>query len=139
MERLLATWRNLVEAVPSAALANSIRAVELHQTSFESTRAKLAQLLQNAGICGVDASSLLDTWLIHDDFLLVNLPLSVRFVVGNPPYVRHELIPDALVTEYRKRYRTIFDRADIYIPFIERSLNNCATAASWASSVLTAG
>jgi hypothetical protein len=25
--------------------------------------------------------------------------------------------------EYRRRYSTIFDRADIYIPFIERSLS----------------
>jgi hypothetical protein len=35
--------------------------------------------------------------------------------------VRQELIPDALITEYRMRYRTIYDRADL-IPFIERSL-----------------
>ena len=123
VERLLAAWRNLSEAVPAAALANCIRAVELHQTSFESTRAKLAALLQNAGIRRVDASALIDAWLIHDDFLLADLPLPVHFVVGNPPYVRHELIPDALVTEYRNRYSTIFDRADIYIPFIERSLS----------------
>nr|WP_254606343.1 Eco57I restriction-modification methylase domain-containing protein [Sphingomonas bacterium] len=44
-------------------------------------------------------------------------------VVGNPPYVRQELIPDALMAEYRARYRTIYDRADIYVPFIERSLS----------------
>ena len=123
VERLLAAWRNLGEAVPAPALANCIRAVELHQTSFESTRAKLDQLLQNAGICQIDASALIGTWLIHDDFLLTDLPLPVHFVVGNPPYIRHELIPNVLVAEYRTRYSTIFDRADIYIPFIERSLN----------------
>ena len=43
-------------------------------------------------------------------------------VVGNPPYVRQELIPDALIAEYRRRYATVYDRADIYIPFMERSL-----------------
>jgi Eco57I restriction-modification methylase len=64
----------------------------------------------------------LDRWLVQGDFLLV--PLSSRFdcVVGNPPYVRKEVIPDALIAEYRARYRTVFDRADLYIPFIERSL-----------------
>ena len=123
VERLLAAWRNLAEVVPAAVLADSIRAVELHQASFKSTRAKLARLLQDAGIPRIEALALVDTWLIHDDFLLADLPLPVHFVVGNPPYVRHELIPDALVTEYRRRYRTIFDRADIYVPFIERSLN----------------
>lgn len=45
------------------------------------------------------------------------------FVVGNPPYVRQELIPVALLAEYRSRYQTIYDRADIYVPFIERSLS----------------
>lgn len=30
------------------------------------------------------------------------------------------------MAEYRDRYRTIYDRADIYIPFIERSLDRLA-------------
>jgi hypothetical protein len=38
--------------------------------------------------------------------------------------VRQELIEDALLAEYRLRYRTLYDRADIYIPFIERSLRS---------------
>ena len=122
VERLLQAWHKLAEAVPSKALRNCIRAVELHQTSFEATRAKLAAQLQDAGISRTHAAALIDAWLIHDDFLLADLPQAVHFVVGNPPYVRQELIPDALITEYRSRYTTIFDRADIYIPFIERSL-----------------
>jgi hypothetical protein len=44
------------------------------------------------------------------------------YVIGNPPYIRQEMIADVLMAEYRSRYRTIYDRADIYIPFIERSL-----------------
>ena len=122
VERLLAAWHNLADNIPPTALANCIRAVELHQISYESTRTKLIALLRDAGIRRIHASALIDSWLIHDDFLLTDLPLPVNFVVGNPPYVRQELIPDALVAEYRNRYSTIFDRADIYIPFIERSL-----------------
>ena len=56
------------------------------------------------------------------DYLLAPLTGSFDFVVGNPPYIRQELIPDVLLAEYRERYSTIYDRADIYIPFIERSL-----------------
>ena len=64
VERLLAAWRNLAEAVPVAVLADSIRAVELHETSFKSTRAKLAQLLQDAGISRDRCfSHCIDTWL----------------------------------------------------------------------------
>ena len=34
-------------------------------------------------------------------------------VVGNPPYVRQELIPAPLLAEYRSRYPTLYDRATI--------------------------
>jgi hypothetical protein len=33
------------------------------------------------------------------------------------------MIADELMAEYRKRYATIFDRADLYVPFIEHALN----------------
>ena len=67
--------------------------------------------------------ALLDKWLIQGDFLLESIGGHFDYVVGNPPYVRQEMIPDALMKEYRQRFRTIFDRADIYIPFIEKSLS----------------
>ncbi len=68
------------------------------------------------------AASLADRWLQHGDFLLTDLPETFDAVVGNPPYVRQELIPGVLLAEYRSRYPTMYDRADLYIPFIERSL-----------------
>lgn len=122
VERLLEAWRQIPERLPASMLEPCIRAVELHEVSFQATRAKLALLLREAGIDRRDAACLLKAWLIHDDFLLTDLPGRFDFVIGNPPYVRQELIPDALIAEYRSRYTTIFDRADIYIPFIERSL-----------------
>ena len=122
VERLLEARRRQPEAAPLRDLASCIRAVELHRPTFESTRAKLVQQLKTAGIGHTDALTLANQWLIHGDFLLTDLPPEFTFVVGNPPYVRHELIPDALVAEYRARFTTIFDRADLYIPFIERSV-----------------
>jgi hypothetical protein len=44
-------------------------------------------------------------------------------VLGNPPYVRVENIPKPLLAEYRKRYSTMTDRADLYVPFFEKSLS----------------
>jgi hypothetical protein len=78
--------------------------------------------LERAGLAAIDAEALAGQWLIYGDFLLI--PFAGRFdvVIGNPPYVRQEMIADALMSEYRARYCTIYDRADIYIPFIERSL-----------------
>ena len=67
---------------------------------------------------------------MQGDFLLAPLEGQFNFVVGNPPYVRQELIPAPLLAEYRARYQTMYDRADIYIPFIERSLSVLAKGGS---------
>ena len=123
IERLLAAWNNSSkETNPITALSGALRAVELHRDTFTRTRDAVIALLRQNGITTKAATALSDQWLIQGDFLLVSLPDAFDIVVGNPPYVRQELIPDVLLTEYRARYSTIYDRADLYIPFIERSL-----------------
>ena len=103
-------------------LAHAIRAVELHRTTYEGTRTLVAARLRQGGFSREDTASLCDAWLYQGDFLLAEFAPAFTHVVGNPPYVRQESIPDILMAEYRSRYRTIYDRADIYVPFIERSL-----------------
>lgn len=122
IERLIAAWKAHAPNAPASSLAGCICAVELHRASFEETRGKVVALLRKSGIAGRDTKQLIQAWLTQGDFLLTPLSGTFDYVVGNPPYVRQELIPDALIAEYRARYRTVFDRADIYIPFIERSL-----------------
>ncbi len=125
VERLLSAWRdhggNLSSA--GAELGEAIRGVELHRSTFISTRNIVVNRLVNEGIEASVASDLADQWLIQGDFLLERQNACFDFVVGNPPYVRQELIPAPLLSEYRRRYQTMYDRADIYIPFIERSLS----------------
>lgn len=123
-ERLLIAYTNQASdrARIVEDLLGAIRAVEVHRASMENTRAKLRDLFRTHGISETDAQKLLTTWFIEGDFLLVDLPHSFTHAVGNPPYVRQELIPDALLAEYRSRYDTIYDRADLYVPFIERCL-----------------
>lgn len=104
------------------ALAPAIRAVELHRATHDGTRILLAQTLLKRGVGREDTARLCDVWLMQADFLLADLPKRFTHVVGNPPYVRQESIPDVLMSEYRKRFKTIYDRADIYVPFIERAL-----------------
>jgi hypothetical protein len=123
IERLLSVWR---AARPNGSalkeLGNAIRAVELHHDTFRSTHGAIVTLLRREGIATNTAMALADLWLLQGDFLTVSLEDQFDFVVGNPPYVRQELIPASLLAEYRSRYQTMYDRADIYIPFIERSL-----------------
>ena len=123
IERLLASMHaHEVDGDAVDFLGDSIRAVELHRASFDATRAKVLAALVEAGLSSQRAEALANRWLIHGDFLLADIGGPFDVVVGNPPYVRQELIPDVLLAEYRARYSTVYDRADIYIPFIERSL-----------------
>jgi len=129
--RLLTSWR-AAKGSGSALddLGDAIRAVELHRETFNSTRAETLALLKREGFNAKTANALVDRWLSQGDFLLAPLDGQFDFVVGNPPYVRQEVIPAPLLAEYRSRYQTIYDRADIYVPFIERSLSVLAPGGS---------
>lgn len=123
IERLLISWKATGKtAKPLEALGDCVRAVELHRNSFKRTHAALVALLIGNGIAAMAATAIAGKWLLHGDYLLTDLPESFDVVIGNPPYVRQEMIPSVLLVEYRNRYSTMYDRADLYIPFIERSL-----------------
>lgn len=131
IDRLLTAWRSSHHAKTVVEeLGNAIRAVELHRKTFSTTRAAVIERLKQEAIEDQFAVALADRWLVQGDFLLVPFQGQFDFVVGNPPYVRQELIPAPLLAAYRGRYQTMYDRADIYIPFIERSLSLLAKGGS---------
>ncbi|MDJ0391159.1 Eco57I restriction-modification methylase domain-containing protein [Roseomonas sp. E05] len=124
IDRLLAAWRASGDRTdhPVASLAGCLRAVELHAASFVQTRQAVLARLRQQGLTAEAATILAECWLIEGDFLQVALPQDFDIVLGNPPYLRQERIPPALLAEYRRRYPTIAGRADLYIPFLERGL-----------------
>jgi len=132
VERLLVAYQLNTQSMLNIAsdLRDSIRAVELHPETFQRAYEKLNLLLRKFDITQSDADALLGKWLVCGDFLLTDLPFKFSYVVGNPPYVRQEMIPDTLLLEYRRRFKTIFDRADLYVPFIEKSLSLLAPQGS---------
>lgn len=107
----------------AASLKRAVCAVELHAATFAATHQLLVATLRSHEISAAIARDLADTWLLADDFLLAPIEGTFDFVVGNPPYVRQERIPAVLLAEYRRRFQTVFDRADLYVPFFERSLD----------------
>lgn len=124
LDRLLDAYRRsggTSEDMP-ATLRPAIVAVEVHAGAFEGTRDAVTDRLVAGGASPSAAATLAAAWLRRDDFLLTPLDGDFDFVVGNPPYVRQERIPDTLLAEYRHRYKTIYDRADLYVPFYERGL-----------------
>jgi len=127
IKRLVAAWRAAGCPEPAVdMLGAAIRAVELHRKTFDATYAEVLALLTKEGFEEPVACRLVAQWLVQGDFLLEPLDGCFDFVVGNPPYVRQELIPEPLIAEYRRRYATLYDRADLYVPFIERSLTTLA-------------
>jgi len=62
------------------------------------------------------------TNLIIGDFLLTPFNRDFDFIVGNPPYVRNENIPDHFKKAYLAKYSTFTHRSDLYIPFYQRAL-----------------
>ena len=124
VERLLKSvprkQRNNGTIVPL--LAPCIQAVEVHADSIRTTRLRLNGLFSKHGLSVFESDSLLDAWIVEGDFLLADIPSGFTHVVGNPPYLRQEAIPAKLLHLYRKYYSTMYDRADLYVPFIERGL-----------------
>jgi SAM-dependent methyltransferase len=123
VERLLAACaRAGLGPKDARRLGEAVRGVEVHAESFAATLDRVRARLLAWGASRADAEWLCEAWLIRGDFLLAPIERRFDVVVGNPPYVRQERIPEPLLAEYRRRYRTIYDRADLYVPFFERGL-----------------
>jgi hypothetical protein len=128
IERLLASY-SLAGGLASEAareLRQAIRAVELHIASHDETARAVEARLVAAGLSERDAHRLRMAWLIRDDFLLCHLSGEFDCVVGHPPHVGLERLPTVLRREYRRRFRTLYDRADLYVSFFERALDRLA-------------
>ncbi len=103
-------------------LAACVHAFDIDEDHVAISRSAVAEVLRRYGASGSDASKLAQTWIRQGDFLLVPCEGQFDAVVGNPPYIRIEQIAPALQAEYRARYQSIYDRADLYVAFIERGL-----------------
>ncbi|RIH83988.1 Eco57I restriction-modification methylase domain-containing protein [Calidithermus roseus] len=123
LERLLASYFTYGGSPRNAdGLESCLCGVELHRESYEKVIHRVINRLVELGITRRLAAHLAHTWLIQGDFLLTELDAGFTHVVGNPPYLRPERIPAALLAEYRRRYPTFSHRADLYVPFFERGL-----------------
>lgn len=124
IRRLFKSWKAANRfSVSPIELSNSIVAVELSSNTFQKTKSTvIAMLNQEEGLSLRHSEYLANCWLKQDDFLICDIEDAFDFVVGNPPYIRQEDIPQKKIEMYRSIYTTIFDRADIYVPFMERSL-----------------
>ena len=103
---------------------SALVAVDLSPAAVGAARDVSFQALAREGCPRGRARQLAEAWIFQTDFLLHDWARNrFDFVVGNPPYVRLEDMPERVLREYRGLYRTATDRADLYIPFFERGLS----------------
>ena len=101
------------------AFESNIRFVELDRNNYTELVLQIQKLLVSRGVIyDLNQSGV----IINSDFLTANFDEQFDCIVGNPPYVRHELISNELKKLYKNKYRTFKYRADLYILFFERSL-----------------
>jgi hypothetical protein len=106
-----------------ASLGDAVRAYDLQVGHVDAARRLCRDLLAEAGAAEAVASSLAEQWVKWADFLLYAVedrPADV--VIGNPPYIRYDDLPDEVAAQYRQTWPTMRGRGDIYVGFIERSL-----------------
>jgi hypothetical protein len=86
-------------------------------------RERLLAILNDFGFSQSDATALSRKWVVTGDFLRLSLPAEFDYVVGNPPYVRQEAIDKADLVYCRESFSCFYDRADLYLAFLEKGLS----------------
>lgn len=121
IERLLSSCKQ--HSLEIGKCRESIVAYELDKSSAARARDIAIDLLRNHGVSGAEAQALASTWIRVGDYLTEAIGLSADFVIGNPPYVRLEAIPEDTAEFYRSSYGTMRGRADLYVAFFEAALS----------------
>lgn len=69
------------------------------------------------------AKKLSDNIIIQGDFLEWEPKIKFDIIVGNPPYVRYDYLPKTYVEWLKDKYDCFTGRSNIYIPFLQHSLD----------------
>ncbi|MGH9697681.1 MAG: Eco57I restriction-modification methylase domain-containing protein, partial [Bryobacteraceae bacterium] len=121
IERLVASCRTLGR--PMMDCQHSLAAYEVDVASAGRARELVIKTLIRCGVGNADSESLASAWVRTADYLFEADSLEADFVIGNPPYIRLEDIPEETATLYREAYSTMRGRADLYVAFFEAALS----------------
>jgi hypothetical protein len=100
-----------------------ITAFDLQAEHVETCRRRIVDTMVSNSFSLKTAKMLSIAWVKCADFLLVEGLETYDLVIGNPPYVRIEEIEKRSLALYRASFSTMVDRADLYVPFFEKSLD----------------
>jgi len=122
-ERLSASCREQGRALSDA--AGTVRGLDLIQRNVMASQDSLTRALLAEGWSAEEIEPFVAASVQQGDYLLSDIREgSVDLVVGNPPYIRLEDVPNARMRAYRAACSTMIGRADIYIGFYEVGLRS---------------
>ncbi len=120
VKRLVQSCKRLGRALEET--QGSLIAYELDDESATRARMLATRVLIDCGAEQPLAERLAASWVRSGDYLFESTGIEADFVIGNPPYVRMEDIPEETAALYRSAYRTMRGRADLYVAFFEAAL-----------------
>ena len=110
--------------------SGSLQAFEINPQAITISRKRAESVLLNCGWDETEIRGIVQNWIRQADFLLDpeieligRLGEGIDFVIGNPPYIRLESINPETTNYYRKLFKTMTGRADIYVGFYEKALS----------------
>ncbi|MFW6724481.1 Eco57I restriction-modification methylase domain-containing protein [Streptomyces sp. MAR4 CNY-716] len=111
--------RPLVDALAA------VRALDLLDRNVQRSRTVVEKQLLDEGWSAEEARRVAAAWVEQGDYLLQpDGDQRADYVVGNPPYIRLEDVPDDRMAAYRRECSTMGGRADVYIGFYEVALRS---------------
>lgn len=121
VERLLRSAAK--HGVAPGELTTTLVFVDVDPAAVDASAAAVTEVLLVSGVAEEDAAALVHAWFRVADFLLDNVTSTpARWVVGNPPYLRIEDVPERRRRAYRQRWNAMWGRADVYVGFWQAGL-----------------
>jgi adenine-specific DNA-methyltransferase len=131
IRRLLASIRR--HGRPLSDARSALHAYELDEGSAELAVALAKKELEEWGASPAEAKAIAQSWVTVGDYLLESRrDRKADLVVGNPPYIRYDDLSEHAYSIYRRLYRTMIGRCDIYVGFIEAALGQLAPSGALA-------
>ncbi len=121
VRRLIESCR--LHSIPVEEATHAIGAFEIDPSAADRAVGVVCSTLHDLGVPGPTASALARSWIRIEDFLEASLAFPIAdFVIGNPPYIRLEDIPEDKAAFYRNGFSAMRGRADVYVAFYQAAL-----------------
>jgi hypothetical protein len=118
---------------PLADSKHALHAYELDERSAALVIDLAIKELRQRGADAQTARSIAHGWVTVGDYLLASRSdRKADLVVGNPPYIRYDDLPEGAFAVYRRLHPTMVGRCDIYVGFIEAGLRQLADGGALA-------